>query len=181
MAVMITVESNQLTKHLDNVVKNLPKKLGQITWKVANQGQNIIRDDIASNLALTPKKLIKDRIGKKRDWPGAELTIYRKQRISLKYFKPKQHKKGVKVKVLKSAGRKLIPGAFGPDIAKLHGNVFKRKTKKRLPIRKLYGLSPWGAFRKTKSEARVHRLIEGKLRAEMIRVINYNTLKQSGA
>jgi hypothetical protein len=112
---------------------------------------------------------------------GAELTIYRKQRISLKYFKPKQHKKGVKVKVLKSAGRKLIPGAFGPDIAKLHGNVFKRKTKKRLPIRKLYGLSPWGAFRKTKSEARVHRLIEGKLRAEMIRVINYNTLKQSGA
>jgi hypothetical protein len=70
MAVMITVESNQLTKHLDNVVKNLPKKLGQITWKVANQGQNIIRDDIASNLALTPKKLIKDRIGKKRDWPG---------------------------------------------------------------------------------------------------------------
>lgn len=47
--------------------------------------------------------------------------------------------------------RRLYLGAFmgpypGALAVKLHGGVFQRDGKSRLPIHKLFGLSPWGMF-----------------------------------
>jgi len=62
--------------------------------------------------------------------------------ISLREYGAKATRKGVTVKVSKSKGRQLVPGAFfGPG-----GHVFRREGKKRLPIRKLWGPSLPSAF-----------------------------------
>lgn len=61
------------------------------------------------------------------------------KRIALKHFSPMQTKRGVQVRV---AGRtKRYRSGFGPNIRRLGGNVFVRKTKRALPIRKIPGVS----------------------------------------
>lgn len=96
---------------------------------------------------------------------AAGVILRKSERIPLKYFGARQTKKGVTYKIAKSAeaaalmrnpkrtagnpsktGRERIPDAFGPNIPRLGGNVFKRIGKSRLPIVKLHGPSAWGVF-----------------------------------
>ena len=58
--------------------------------------------------------------------------------ISLKYFGARQVKSGVSVAV-KKGKRKILTSAFGPNIARLGGNVFERAGKERTPIVKKFG------------------------------------------
>lgn len=67
------------------------------------------------------------------------MTIPRDKKLNLINFAARQVKKGVSVKVLQSGGRKTVKGAF---IANDGKTVFTRKTKKRLPIKTVTGLSP---------------------------------------
>lgn len=61
-------------------------------------------------------------------------------RIDLKHFRTEQTAKGVTVKT--GSGRdRFYRGAFGPNIKRLGGNVFRRQTKDRLPIKKARGVS----------------------------------------
>lgn len=56
--------------------------------------------------------------------------------LSLKRFAPRQTKKGVTAKAW--GRRKLYRGAF-INKTKMHGHVFRRSTKKSLPVRRLWG------------------------------------------
>lgn len=86
------------------------------------------------------RRLIEKRITTER------VTIYRARgtvrilakRIDLKHFNPIQQKKGVAVTTDKA---RFYKRAFGPDIARLGGNVFVRDQKSRWPIRKIPGVS----------------------------------------
>ena len=61
------------------------------------------------------------------------------KRIPLSRFKRTQTAEGVKVRV--GARSRVYKSAFGPNIPRLGGNVFRRQTKNRLPIRKVPGVS----------------------------------------
>ena len=62
--------------------------------------------------------------------------------VPLRAFKARQTPEGVEVQ-LTSAGisSKFYKGAFGPKIAKLGGNIYRRAGKKRFPIVKLANLN----------------------------------------
>ena len=120
--------------------------------KLIREKVNIQKRDIDKHIFVTrayPKHLV------------ATVNLEKTERISLKYFGARQTKKGVTYRISKSAtpagrggprraGR--IPDAFGPNIPRLGGNVYRRKRlgdgKKapRLPIVKLHGPSAWGVF-----------------------------------
>jgi hypothetical protein len=94
----------------------------------------------------------------------ATVSMQKTERLSLKYFGARQTKKGVTYRISKAAtpagkgGRRRagpkerIPDAFGPNIPRLGGNVYRRKrlgdgkTSPRLPIVKLHGPSAWAVF-----------------------------------
>jgi hypothetical protein len=72
---------------------------------------------------------------------GGRQSNRRTGRLDLSYFKPIQTAVGVSIIIYKRRGITQIRSAFGPNIPRLGHNVFKRKGKARLPIRKLPGVS----------------------------------------
>jgi hypothetical protein len=100
---------------------------------------NIKKKDLDKNIHITratPENL------------SALVVLEKTARIPLKYFGAKQTNHGVTYRVAKSGGRSRVPDAFGPDIPRLGGNVFRRRGQERLPIIKLQGPSAWGVFQK---------------------------------
>ena len=70
--------------------------------------------------------------------PTGEIVVSPRA-VALKEYKAHQRRKGVSVKVMRKAGRKIIKGAF--IVPGLGGHVFQRVGDKRLPIKKLFGPS----------------------------------------
>ena len=58
----------------------------------------------------------------------------------------KGNKRFTREPVVQEGVRGRIPNAFGPNIPRLGGNVFRRLLRGRLPIVKLHGPSAWGVF-----------------------------------
>jgi len=84
----------------------------------------------------------------------ARIRLSKTHRLSLIHFGARQTAKGVTYQIKKGGGRTFIKSAF---IAKLKGvrsdgsdnlHVTKREGRKRLPIQKLEGISPWGVYTK---------------------------------
>ncbi|MFM7012440.1 MAG: hypothetical protein ACKO0Z_24455, partial [Betaproteobacteria bacterium] len=66
------------------------------------------------------------------------------------------------------------PGAFAP---KLYGGVFKRVGADRLPIVKLKGVSPYGAYAKNNFFVQEEKTINENLAKEIKRRIELNILR----
>ena len=61
-------------------------------------------------------------------------------RIPVKYLNPEQTSTGVVYHVGGAiAGQQSVPHAFGPAIERLRGDVFLRREKSRLPLRRVLG------------------------------------------
>ena len=69
------------------------------------------------------------------------------------------------------------PGTFAP---KLYGGVFRRVGKERLPIVKLYGVSPYGTYRKNDFESIDVAYSGDYLKQQIDRRINLNVLRANG-
>lgn len=109
------------------------------------------------------KQLFQHKKAKSTDLQ-AGLTVKRFGKIGLQYYSAKQNKTGVSYRIPTNGGRRTQKGAFmgpvpGAIALKLNGGVFKRVGKKRTPIVKLHGPSPWGVFEKNKLKARTNRQI----------------------
>lgn len=115
----------------------------------------------------------------------AGVTLAKTNRLSLKAFNPRQTKAGVTYRISKGGGRKTAPGAFmGPKPGKLapglNGHVFRRVGKSRLPINKLWGVSPWGVFVKKRMTPQQVADIKQMLTKQMDRRIRENILRANG-
>jgi len=102
-------------------------------------------------------------------------------RLALKYFDAKQTQAGVTYKIEKKGKRELVPSAFGPKpkaIDKLGGHVYKRTTKNRKPIQKLYGISPWAFAKKNKMEKLFIATAESRALSEVTERIRF--LRKTG-
>ena len=68
----------------------------------------------------------------------------------------------------------------GAMAVKLRGHAFKRKGKKRLPIQKLMGVSPWGVFDQNNMKPEQQEFARKRLAYELGRRVEFNTLKKKG-
>lgn len=103
--------------------------------------RTFISKAVREDLALK-SRTVKDSLSIKKagysDNPVGKIDVEPKP-LSLKRFGARTTRKGVTVRVRKSEGRKVEKGGFIVDT--LGGHVFKRTSKKRLPIRKWMGPS----------------------------------------
>jgi len=117
--------------------------------------------------------------------PTAVVSLGKSKRTGLQHFGARQDKRGVSYKISKQGGRKRVPSGFmGPSpgvlAPRLYGGAFKRLGSTRLPIVKLYGVSPWGAYVKNKFEKPEVVTIAKGLSEQMERRIKLNVLRANG-
>ena len=65
-------------------------------------------------------------------------------KLPLRWFKPRQNAEGVAVTLDKRAGPQTVAHAFGPKIRLLGRGVWRRTSKKRSPIQKLFDVDVIG-------------------------------------
>ena len=125
-----------------------PKKLRQQVAIALNQtakkAKNVLAKEVADRVSLTQKRVKQDIRTQKAKPESLVANIVQKEtsRISLKDYKARQTKSGISYKIEKIGKRTKIKSAFISE--KLGGHAYKRTSKKRLPIIKLYGPSAWG-------------------------------------
>lgn len=159
MELSVKHDIEQFQKNLTNFQK---KQLPKATWWALNQtggqvGRQMVKE-VAKEAGVAQKDLkrrgfyfaararLKDLVFEVRSRYGA---------IPLKDFKPVQTKVGVSAKAW--GQRKVYEGAFIVDSIGRH--VFKRRTKKRLPIDKLHGPIPLKMFEALTTQQRAVELI----------------------
>lgn len=159
-----------------------PKKLRQQVAIALNQTakktETLLAKEVAKELVLTQKEIKKDIKQQRRANPEVLATnVVQKEtaRISLKSYKARQNKSGVRYRISKKSGGKTVKSAFIANT--LGSHAFKRTGKKRLPIQKLYGPSPWGVTVKNNLDKLIiDRDIEPELLKQIdrrIRAINF--------
>lgn len=190
---MITIEINhkQLKRLKDAVSragKKLPRELSAAVNAVAKKSRRHIGKQIRDTINLkkdVAERPIKIKSTATPEKISATVTVQYEAQLGLQYFGAKQNKTGVSYKIPKRGGRTLVKGAFmGPRpgvlAPRLNGGVFIRVGASRLPIRKLRGVSPYGAFRQNNMTEAEVKSINDDLRKEMERRINLNILRAEG-
>lgn len=195
LPISTAVEGRTIINALDALGLNITKEIGIINWKVARKTKSLIAKQVTKELSVTQKvvkaQLVARRNASRASLVGgteqaAEVELKKSRRIPLRDFKARQTKKGVSYKISKSTGRKTIAGAFkgprpGLTFVRFRGHVMQRVGSARLPIRKLYGPSPWGVHVINKQADVITPQINAELRRQMRERLRYQRLKKSGA
>lgn len=174
-------QMRQLQSAIDGTKKKLEVELKIAVRATAKKSQTIINQNVRKELNVKAKDVVKhitSRTSLQGANPSARVILKKSARLPLKAFNARQTKAGVSYKVSKSSGRSKAKSAFmgprpGQIAPKLHGHVFRRQGESRLPIVKLHGASPWGAFVKrrmrppTTKEIRIYlsKQIDRRVRA----------------
>jgi hypothetical protein len=107
--------------------------------KTYNIRAKVLRGFIVSRKARS-KLLIANLVIK-----GARLPVFE--------FSPTKRKKGISVRIRKDGGRKVIEGTFFADLTSGKRSVFRRRTKKRLPIDMIFSTSAAQMFEQSALKA----------------------------
>lgn len=176
-----------VTKKLNDAKIKIPKVLAAAVNDTAKQEKVQVSKRIRDKVNIKKKDIDKHIHFSRASAanPACVLRLSKSTRLGLKYFGARQTAKGVTYKIDKGGGRKRLPHAFGPGIARLGGQVYERKVESgkrvaRLPIRKLQGPSPWGVFVKSGMLGPTKESIEANLRKNLDRRVKFELLKKSG-
>lgn len=181
----ITIDPRTLRKleaTLTQTPQRIPREVAIAINDTARTQKTAISNAIRQRIALK-KADIDPYLKFTRATPtilSSRLTLSKSERIPLKRFGAKQTKRGVTYRIAKSDPRQRRPDAFGPDITRFGGHVFRRAGDKRLPIVKLFGPSPWGVFVKAKLTGPIKRDTQALLHKNIERRIKFILLKQAG-
>ena len=186
----IGVDSDQLKK-LQKVLgsnqRKLPREINSAINKTLTKVQGFVAKEVTQEVAVS-QKVVKKSLASKRSIASSlqgTVTLKQTRRISLRDFGARQTNKGVSYKISRTKGRKTVLGAFqGPKPgvmkASWRGNVFKRVGKKRLPIVKLSGPSPWGVYVINGDDPVVRKKARQELRKQIDRRLRFLELKKTG-
>ncbi len=181
-------QTRRLAAALEGDAKAIRKQAAIALNAAGKKTESLSAKEIGRELATTQKN-IKKTIAFSQKANATKLKsmvrISKTRRLSLREFNAKQNKSGVTAKVSKRTGRKLYAGGFQgprPGVVKMswRGHAFKRVGKKRLPIVKLKGPSPWGVFVKREMIVPVKAASKGELRKQVDRRIRFIELKKLG-
>ena len=89
----------------------------------------------------------------------------------------RQGKKGVTVKPYRNKGRRTIRRAFIATMASGHKGVYRRTTKKRLPIEESFGPSAINLWEHR--SRRLNAFAIRQLKKELVRAIQHNTRRRA--
>jgi hypothetical protein len=147
-------EIRQQRERIKAIKGGFEKAMKRASTRVASQGRTGISKSIRQGMLIKAAEVNK-LIHVKKYKAGASVALRQSDRISLRHFGAMQDEVGVSYQIAKGGKRRYIDDAFmGPKYGqlapKLHGNVFKRAGKSRLPIVKIMGPSPWGVFLRKK-------------------------------
>lgn len=164
--------TKELAAAINETAKNHRMRQGRNIRSVVN----LKKKQIESSIKITKATSVT---------PQARVFLLETYREGLQHFGAKQNKRGVSYKIGKTKGRGMVIGAFmGPSpgqlAPKLYGGVFKRVGKERLPIIKLYGVSPYGAYEKNDFEKIDVAFSADYLKGQIERRIKLNVLRANG-
>lgn len=163
----------------------IKKEMATAVNKTAKFHVGQIAKEVTKHVALKQKE-VKEVISVKKgskSRPTAEVNLEKTSRFPLKRFGARQTKSGVTYRIEKGGKRKKIHNAFGPDIPRLGNNVFARKGKERLPIRKLFGVSAAGVYGKQNLKKVSKEQIEERLQYELnrrVRAVKVRLIRKNG-
>lgn len=167
---------------LKDTTRSIKKELRIAVNATAKKSKSITNKIIRSELANVPAKAInftmKVHLSENANDLSAVLELKKTDRISLRNFAARQTKAGVSYQISKTQGRKTVNGAF--ISRKLYGQVFVRTSKERLPILKLWGLSPWGVMVVGKKLGPSKKETQAELEKQIQRRVRFITLKKAG-
>ena len=178
----------ELRKQLNDNTKLIKREAATAINATAQMAKRVtnkqIRDELATTKAAVDKAVTISRRANAGQL-GATVRLKKEGRLSLRFFGPKQNKRGVSYKISKKQGRQFVAGAFqGPRPGAMkvswRGNAFVRVGKSRLPIVKLKGPSPWGVIAKKKLEGPTAKQIEQELAKQLDRRIRLLLLRAEG-
>lgn len=137
---MIKIEVKGIKEVLELLDPKMIKRVVPRTLnKVGQQAQTALSRKVRETYNITASRLKEAITTQKATTNNPEVTIRaRGRRPGLQHYGARQVRKGVSVLVTKAGGRKVIRHAFIP---KTIVGVYRRKTKKRLPIERLTGPS----------------------------------------
>lgn len=201
-AINVNVDARKLdevTRMLADIKGGVPKALvgaiNDTTKATVTQISKSIRERVNIKKKDIDKHINRQPLATTSRMHG-RIRLSETKRLGLIYFgatafgsKGKGAKKqigGVRYRISKQGGTKTVPGAF---IAKVgvsadgeeKRQVFKRLGKKRKPIVKLQGISPWGAFVMSGGRKRTQAEATALLEKNLDRRVNFLLLKHSGA
>lgn len=188
-------------QRLESVTKKFNKRLNGRLATVMNRTARFTAtysvDEVVSRVVLKPaqvKNTGKKEHKKKQVFQSkkatarrlhAQVRVAKRNRYGLeKFAKAKQNSTGTTYQIEKSGGAKNAIGAFmGPKpnrkAAKLHGGVFKRIGRSRLPIARKKGPSVWGVFKKSRLKIKAKRFAKKQLKRETTAMID-KILREEG-
>lgn len=183
---------DEITKMLAEVKNGVPKALVGAINDTTKTTKTQISKSIRERVNIK-KKDIDDKIDAKLATPSkmhARIILSESKRLGLIYFGAKQDKRkggGVRYKIDKKGGRQFVRGAFILKVSTAKSSddkdkfqVFKRVGKRRFPIRKLQGISPWGAFVKSGMRKKTQSEALALLEKNLDRRVNFLLLKHTG-
>ena len=187
---MISIEVNakqltELREACGRAKKDFSKELAAAINDTVKKTKTNISKEIRT-VVNVKKKTIDSGIRTKRssiqNLKGmVSLKHERRAGSGLQHFGAKQNARGVSYQISPKKGRKTIAGAWLSGInSKLYGGVFKRAGTTRLPIVKLYGVTPYAAYVKNDFDEIEPAFIEQKLQEQMDRRIKLNVLRANG-
>lgn len=129
-----------------------------------------------------------------KDKPTSKVVLKKSARPSLKLFGLKQKYRkdrktgryrgtGISYRMDKTKGRQTIKTGFGAESQvwpKLYGHAFVREGKKRFPISKLHGVSPWGIIKINKLVKPWKQYGRERIRKNLEHQVRYRLLKAQG-
>lgn len=177
MKVTLSNDIRQVRNNLNKLEREvLPQAINRSINRVGAKSQTQVRRHVAKEVGIT-QKVLKQRgffAGIRSNVRTQTFKIIIKYgSIPLKDFNPKQTKKGVTARAW--GKRKLYQGAFVSETIGRH--VFVRKTKKRLPIKKLYGPIPSRLADTPEVERKVGKVINESFKTELRRNISFYATK----
>lgn len=191
MNITISADRHQLRRlqaALDGSSKKMRASIAQVINKTVTKSVSAIAKEVTKELNTSQREVkafIRKGIRATRYNPVSSVSLNKSVRPSLRIFSPSQKSSGTSYKVSKTKGRQTARGAFmgprpGKLSPKLHGGVFKRVGKSRLPITKLHGVSPWAVFVKRKMKKPASRTIKAAFKKELDRKIREILLRKRG-
>ena len=169
MTINIDVRSNtdQIIKGLNKFERQfVPQAMSRTLNDVGRRVNTKVRRSVADDTGLKVRDLGREFITLSRARRNRLRYIirYLKGAVPLKAFNPSQGKKGVTVRGAWGETQ-MYPGAFIVD--KLGRHVFKRTSKQRLPIRKMYGPIPAREAASEQNQRLIQAIVDKELPDKM--------------
>jgi hypothetical protein len=184
---MITVQINQdslakLGNALGDMRRRLPRELATAVnatgKKVRIHAARLLKKELNVPVKIL-KKAVKMKSRATAENTSAKIGLFKGYPIPLKYFKPKQLKRGVTYKINpKLKGKSVLRDAF--IVKQYGGNVYKRAGAERYPLIRQNGPSPGDVFEQAGIVAAAVAVAKEELPKQIERRIRFITLQASG-